>query len=567
MAKLADTLHAEGTALFGQLYHPGGNMSGSPDGRRRVLYGPSENLSGRYHAMSRAMTLGEIEEAIQRYAQSARRMAEAGYDGVELYAGHGCLPAQFLDPALNRRTDGFGGCPENERRFLRDCVAAIRAEIGDMTVGVRLSPPDTDPMSSETPDLADICAALEAEAAVDYFSISAGSMRDVGVSVLVVPPMGIPAEQCLSPVAAVRTRVSRPVLAAGRIQTPAEAERILADGICDLVGLARPMICDPLWAQKSLAGNATKIRGCISCNQACIGHLHQGVAISCIQHPESGRELFRRDRPSLRKPRKVLVVGGGPAGMKAAAVAAARGHQVTLCEAGLRLGGQVILAQSLPGRAEFGGITENLAREMNDAGVEIRLSTRLAAQDILSFGADEVIVATGATEGELRVPGASSSAVLKAWNVLRGEIPCGARVLLADATCDWIGMGLAEQLAQSGHDVILASSGYMAGETLQKYVRDDWVRRLFRLQVDVRPFLSLAAFDDGTAFMSNIASGDVIEIEHIDTLIPLVGRRSIRSPGDELLKMNVAVHWIGDCLSPRTAEEAILEGLEAAESI
>lgn len=567
MSKLAGALRAEGAALFGQLYHPGGNMSGSFDGRRRVLYGPSENLSGRYHAVSRAMTIGDIKEAIALYAAAARRMAEAGYDGIELYAGHGCLPAQFLDPALNRRTDAYGGSPKNDRRFLQECIEAIRDAVGDLAVGVRLSPPDGDPIGPEAPNLSGICVSLEAETRVDYFSITAGSMRDVGGSVLVVPPMGTPAGRCLAPATEVRRTVSRPVLAAGRIQTPAEAERLLADGVCDLVGLARPMICDPLWAQKALADEAGRIRGCISCNQACIGHLHLGVAVSCIQHPESGREAMRHNLPRPSKPRRVLIAGGGPAGMKAAAVAAARGHAVTLFEAAPKLGGQVLLAQGLPGRAEFGGIVENLAREMSAAGVEVRTGTPLTAGDVLSFGADEIVIATGATDGIARTPGATGPGTLLPRDVLAGTAKPGARVLIADAVCDWTAMGLAEELGRAGHQVILAVSGYMAGETLQKYVRDDWVGRLFRLGVDVRPFLSLAAFDDATAYMTNIASGEIVEIDGIDTLIPVVARQSVRGLGDALAGMGASIRWIGDSASPRTAEEAILEGMEAAERI
>lgn len=568
MTKLSEALHAEGAAVFGQLYHPGGNMTGSPDGRRVVLHGPSENLSGRYHAISRAMTVADIEEAIGLYAAAARRMAEAGYDGIELYAGHGCLPAQFLDPALNRRSDAYGGSSENERRFLRECLEAIRAEVGDLAMGVRLSPLDEDPMGREKTSLAEICAALTEEAPLDYFSITAGSMRDIGGSVRVVPPMGIPAGQCLQPAADVRKATRLPVLAAGRIHTPAEADRAIAEGICDFVGLARPMICDPIWSQKALSAEAARIRGCISCNQACIGHLHLGVAVSCIQHPESGREHMRMTLPKPTRAKRVLVVGGGPAGMKAAAVAAARGHDVTLYEAAKQLGGQVALAQSLPNRAEFGGIVENLTREMHEAGVKTVLGRRMAVEDLIGTGADDIILATGAIEGRIEKEEISGPEIIMPWDILGGSasVP-GARVLLADATCDWTALGLAETLAQNGHHVTLASSGYMAGETLQKYVRDDWLGRLFKLGVDIRPFLSLAAFDDGTAYMMQIASGEIIEVEGIDTLVPIFGRQSVRSLGDALSESGLSPHWIGDCASPRTVEEAILEGMEVAEKL
>ena len=398
MSRLADMLHTHGTKIFGQLYHPGGNMSGSPDGRRRVLYGPSENLSGRYHATSRAMTRADIVEAIELFAQAAGRMAAAAMTASSFTPGMGAC----------RTVPGPGA--ESPRRRLRwprrnanaasswNVCPPSEAQHPALAVGLRLSPPDPDPLSEETRTLPDICAAIEAEADPDYFSITAGSMRDIGGSVHVVPPMGIPAEDGLAHAADVRARVSKPVLAAGRIHTPAEAEALLDRNACDLIGLARPMICDPLWSQKALGNEPDRIRGCISCNQACIGHLHLGVAVSCIQHPESGREHARRHQGQSTASQSVLVIGGGPAGMKAAAIAAARGHAVTLCEATARLGGQVLLAQTLPGRAEFGGVTENLTREMAEAGVTVRLNTPLSVSDVTQFGADVVILATGARQ-------------------------------------------------------------------------------------------------------------------------------------------------------------------------
>lgn len=563
--RLAEAVKGEGAAIFGQIFHPGGNMSGSHDGRRLVLESPSENLSGRYHAMSREMTEADIARVVGLYAEAAARMAEAGFDGIEIYAGHGCLPAQFLDPALNRRRDGYGGTPENERRFLREVIAAVRARIGPLVLGLRLSPPDGDPMGEPAPELAEICAALEQEAPLDYFSIAAGSMRDVGGSVLVVPPMGIPAEECLAPAAAVKRAVRTPVIAAGRIQTPAEAERALETGLCDLVALARPMICDPLWAEKALADEAGRIRGCISCNQACIGHLHIGQPISCIQHPESGREYL--PDATRGSGARVLVVGGGPAGMKAAASAAALGHLVTLCEAGPALGGQVLSAQSLPGRAEFGGIVQNLAREMNEAGVEVRLRVEADLHFIRDFRADAVIIATGAGERAPDFPGCEEDAVLSVTEIIEGRARPGGHVLVADATCDWIALGVAEKLALEGRRVTLASAGYMAGESVQKYVRDAWLGRLHRLGVRLEPMLGFAAFDEGSAYFRHLASRETVEIDGVESLVPVLGRQARRCLSDELAAAGIAHHIIGDCASPRTAEEAILEGWEIAARI
>ena len=240
-----------------------------------------------------------------------------------------------------------------------------------------------------------------------------------------------------------------------------------------MCGMTRAMICDPEMAGKAEAGRLDEIRACIACNQACIGHMQIDAPISCIQHPETGREtVFGAVTPAAAA-KTVMVVGGGPGGMKAAAVAAARGHRVTLYERGAQLGGQVLLAQLLPGRAEFGGIITNFSGEMARAGVTVETGIEVDAAMIREAAPDAVVLATGATPRWPAIEGVEDAHVVDAWQVLRNEANVGGSVVIADWLGDWIGLGLAEQFALAGHRVRYATTQRMAGEGVQSYPRSN----------------------------------------------------------------------------------------------
>ncbi len=287
-----------------------------------------------------------------------------------------------------------------------------------------------------------------------------------------------------------------------------------------------------------------------------------GYPISCIQHPETGRELTYGELVPAKTPRPVLIAGGGPAGMKAAAVAAARGHHVILCEAGRQLGGQALLAQTLPGRAEFGGIVTNLSREMALAGVEVRLNTPVTPTLIAEIGPDAVVIATGARPRAGAVEGADSGQVVNAWQVLRNEVNVGGSVLIADWSLDWIGMGIAEKLARDGCRVRLAVDGYMPGQRIHQYVRDLWAGTLHDLGVEVIPYARLYGIDERTVYCQHATSGAAMVFEDVDTLITNLGNERVSTLEDALADSALEIHVIGDALTPRTAEEAVFEGLK-----
>jgi 2,4-dienoyl-CoA reductase-like NADH-dependent reductase (Old Yellow Enzyme family) len=571
-AKVAQAVKPYGCALFGQLFHPGREVMESQDGSSPVALAPSAVPNERFRVMPRALPLELVEEIIWSYGAAARRLKEAGLDGVEVVASHGYLPSQFLNPRVNQRSDQYGGSPENRLRFLREVVAAVRREVGDgFVVGVRISADELEEEGLSLGDSMAACLALDGDRTIDYLSVTLGTSASLAGSDHIVPPMSEAVGYSVPYVARVKEQISVPVFAAGRINQPQDAERILAAGHADAVIMNRALICDPTMPLLAGQGRVDEIRACIACNQACIGHFHLGYPISCIQHPETGRELLYGRRPRARFPRKVMVVGGGPAGLKAAAVAAERGHQVTLYEAAGRVGGQVLLAERLPGREEFGGAATNLLGEAQRAGVDIITKTPVDGEFVREQMPDVVVVATGARPRRPPIEVLGSPQVLDAWQVIKGaELPPG-KVVVADWKADWVGAGVARALAERRHRVVLAVDGYAACERLQQYVRDAHLAALARAHVEVLPLVRLVGVDDDCVYLQHVLTKEPVLVEGISGLVLAEGHEPVDSLLRELTRPGSGVAaeiiGIGDCMSPRSVEEAVLDGLVVASRI
>jgi len=561
--RLADTVHGAGARIFAQLFHPGREIMETEDGTAAVAYAPSIAPSERFHVIPRPLSLAMIEEIVAGYGATARRMAEAGADGLEIVASHGYLPSQFLNPLINQRGDAYGGSFENRLRFMREVLDIVRKSAPGLAVGMRISG-DEKTHDGLSEDLSlEAIAALEQS--LDYVSVVAGSSASLEGATHIVPPM-LMENAYVAPFAhRVKQKVAIPIMVTGRINQPQTAEQVIASGQADMCGMTRALICDPGMPAKAVLGKTDDIRACIACDQACIGHFHKGYAISCIQHPETGRELQYGALKPAAKARKIMVVGGGPGGMKAASVAARRGHDVTLYEASPRLGGQALLAQILPGRAEFGGIVINLAREVELSGAKVVTGTPVDRALIERERPAAVIVATGAKPywpPNLEI--SDKGHVVDAWQVLRDKANVGQSVVVADWRADWIGVGLAEMLASTGCQVRLAVNGLHAAELLPFYVRDMAVGRLHRLGVEIIPYARLYGRDAEAVYMQHTTSGEAIVIEGVDTLVLAQGQMPETVLLDNLEGYDGDVVAIGDCLAARTAEEAVFDGLKAA---
>ena len=456
-----------------------------------------------------------------------------------------------------------GGSTENRQRFLLEVARTVRAAIPSETVlGMRISIGEKNHEGMTREEAMGAVFALQTANLIDYLNVTVGSSATSQANDFVIPPMSKEAGFMSAEAGDVKSAVSLPVLLAGRFNQPQLAERSLAAGDADMIGMTRAQLCDPEMANKLTAGRPDDIRACIACNQACIGHLYFGAPISCIQHPESGRELVYGKRVPAENPLKILVAGGGPGGMKAAAVAAERGHEVILCESTARLGGQALLAQLLPERAEFGGIVTNLSRELELAGVAPRLGTPVTRALVEDEKPDAVIIATGAAPHTPEIEGAEDGHVVSAWQVLSREANCGGKVVVADWRGDWIGVGIAQLLALEGRHVRLLTPGPAPGVSLPAHVRDHIVGQLTRLNVEITPNARLFGVDEDTAYFQQTMTGDAIVVEDVETVVLALGHRAKDGLFTELADLGIALHGIGDALSPRTAEEAVLEGLK-----
>ena len=567
LRKLADALHDDGATVFGQLLHPGREIHGSDDGTATVAWSASEIPNERFHTMPRALSKPMIDDIVQGFADTAERMIRAGLDGVEVVACYQYLATQFLCEATNKRTDEYGGSFDNRMRFLREVLAAIRTAVGpEPAVGIRISAGDLDNIGLTQDEALKCCATLEAAGLLDFVSLALGSSASHGGAYHIVAPMD-EAEGYSAPYGApFKERLSVPVILTGRIVQPQTAERILTAGQADACGMTRALICDPDMPVKAQDNQAENIRACIGCNQACIGHFFQGVSISCIQNPTSGRELVEH-KALASTPARVLVVGGGPAGMKAAAEAAQAGHHVTLAEAGPRLGGQVLLAQLLPGRAEFGGLITNLEHELDRDQVRVRLNTEVTPGHPLLSDADHVILATGANPNLPEMHGDPTCTVATDADILSGNVSAGKNVVISDARCDWIGVGLAEKLAAEGSHVRLFVNGPQPGAHLMGYMRDAAAGRLHAAGVQVTTYTRLFGAEGNSVFLEHTTALSPIEVENVDTLIVCAPYRPHRVLNNALLDQLSNLTEIGDCMAARTAEEAVLEGWKAVRDL
>ena len=566
---VTQAVHRHGARIFGQLFHPGAEVFGiAADGSRPVAWAPSTMDHERYFVTTRPLSADQIESIIAGYEKTATNMIEAGYDGVEIMASHGYLPAQFLSARFNTRTDAWGGSEDKRQRFLLEIARRVRAALpADKISGLRVSLDEKDHLGMNQAEALGALAALEAEGLIDYVNVTLGTSASSGAVWHIVPPMFQEAGYMREHGATVKRAAGLPTLVVGRFNQPQLAEAAIAAGEADMVGMTRAQICDPELANKARTGRGEDIRACIACNQACIGHLYYGVPISCIQYPETGRELVYGERKPAESRRKILVAGGGPGGMKAAAVAAERGHEVILCETSARLGGQALLAQLLPARAEFGGIVTNFTNEIERAGVEVRLNTPVTRGLVEQEAPDAVIVATGAYPHLPHIEAAESGHVVTAWQVLLREVNCGGSVVVADWRGDWIGAGIAQMLALEGRSVRLMTIAPNPAANVQSFVRDQIVGDLMRYGVETVPYARLAGVDEDSAYFEQTTTGEAIIAENTETVVLALGHRSEDSLLAELEPLDIELHAIGDALSPRTAEEAVLEGLKVATAL
>ena len=551
-----------GARIVGQLNHVGREMVGSESEFPPV--GASALRSPRDPYPPHALEDDEIVDLIRGFALSSVNLKTAGYDGVELHAAHGYLFAQFLSPATNTRTDAWGGTPEKRLRLLADTIERIRDTCGPaFIIGVRLSADEETADGLGVRDSVAIAEALARQAETDYLNITVG-MRGNYVKDSTAPEA--PAARAA---AIIRRESGLPVILGQKIQTPELAERLLADGVADLIGMARAFIADPQFAVKAQAGQSARIRPCVGLNQDCRSftpHLH------CAINPETGRELREDFGPLQRvdRPRRVAVIGGGPGGMEAARIAALRGHAVTLFEASDALGGQFLLAASLPHRSGLLRIIDHLIGELRYHDVRVEMNTRVEDLNALRASFDAAMIATGAVPAPLSWSSGGVSTL--SWSdVLQQGAPkvtgSGHAVFVDDGIGFWFSYGVAEILTAAGWRVTFLTSSAAIGANLPAESVPSMLGRLGLAQTTFRVLTGVEQVDDQGVQVVNLTSG---QEEHIacDLVVVQTGRLVNPVPATGAQKAPWPdLHRIGDCVTPRRISHALFEAQRAARSI
>lgn len=451
--ELAARVHAQGMAVFSQLNHLGLELGapGAAPWSASPLVSPTTGLR------AIAMDSGQIAAVVDGFAAAARRARDGGLDGVEVHCAHGHLLQQFLSPLTNHREDAYGGDAAGRARFLREVLQAVRDAVGqDFILGLRVGPQDL-PGGLGVDEHIALVRGLEAEGRLDYLSVSLGSLYNPH---RIIGGMHEPAGYELPTSAPVTAATRLPTMVTGRLRTLAEAGAVLRRGIADLVGMTRAHIADPDLIAKTVAGRAHEVRPCIACNQGCVGGLARG-RLGCTVNARAGREAEPVPPPAAEAaPRRLLVIGGGPAGMEAARVARERGFRATLVEAGAVLGGTLQVARRAPHHAAIGDIADWLAREMTRLDVDVRLQARGDAALAAQLGIDAVLVATGSqgtpSLAQRHLPGAPgdgapSLPVLTARQLLADGAPAGVReAVVLDELGTYEAVGAAEWLVERG---------------------------------------------------------------------------------------------------------------------
>ena len=552
--KLVEAVHSEGAKIASLLHHAGRQINVAIVNGMYPVSASSipAALEG---IVPRTLKIAEIEELVEAFGQAARRSLAAGFDAVVIHAAHGYLIHQFLSPTSNTRQDRFGGNFVGRIRFLKEVVFRCREIVGrDYPLMVRISASEFIPGGLTLKDGQRIAWNLE-KWGVDAIHVSGGTHETQEME---LQPMAIP-RGCLVHLAdGIKKLVRIPVATVGRIVEPLMAEEILQQGKADLITLGRALLADPEFPRKAREGKAEDIRPCIGCLQGCRDRLYQGQPIGCLVNPLAGFEAEYKLTPATL-PRKVLIIGGGPAGLEAARVAALRGHSVTLWEKENRLGGQFHLASIPPGKGEIKSYVDYQIRQMRDLKVEVRLGQKMSADALARSGADVILLAAGASPSRPDIPGADRENVLTAWEVLENPEKTGQKVLVVGGGA--VGAETATFLADPKKEVTLIEMLKDLALDEERINRKLLLRRLGEKGVKVRVMTQAKAIGpEGVEVEFNGRR----EILPADTVVLAIGVKANRELEESIKNLNVKIYTIGDCASPRKALEAIQEGFRAA---
>ena len=563
LRRLADAVHAEDALLIAQLYHGGRQHLG-----RMVptMWAPSAIACPYSGGVPHQMTTAEVHDVVAGFVRSALHARDGGVDGVEVHGAQGHLIQQFVSPFSNQRRDAYGGSFENRLRFPREIIAGIREQVGrDLIVGYRMGTDEFTPGGLTIDDSARIAGELAADGLVDYLSLSQGNFNSIDRH---LPDRHSPPATFVEQNVHIKAAAGGlPVVTSGRIETPEQAETIIASGKADLVGLCRPLIVDPDWPRKALEGRPEDIRYCISCNQ-CWGWVTDGRTIGCVCNARAGREIELGPLHAAPVARRVVVAGGGPSGLEAARVAAERGHRVTILEQSDALGGKVRLTEHVPHDEEMRRVIDYLIGQVEKLGVKVRLETEATPATVAAEQPDAVIVATGAIPVAPDVPGDGSVAVsTSSGALLVGMLP-GDHVVVMDEDGYYWAAAVIETVAGQGKKVTVVTRFFEILRELPAVSRISALRALDEQGVAARPHTYVDRIEQGAVVLKDCYTGREETIPGAAAVI-WVGPQEAQGSLAETLRASGIdnVRVVGDAFAPRRLANAIEDGHRAGRAI
>lgn len=582
LARLTSAVKKHGAAISAQLFQAGRYSYSFLFGVEPVA--PSAVPTKLTRQTPRELTEEEVYAMIESFAGAAARAKKSGFDAVEVIASAGYLVSQFLSPVTNLRQDKFGGDFGRRMLFGLEVARRIRETVGPgFPVFFRVGGSDYMPGGNTNEEIRQFCVELE-KAGVDAINVTGGWHETLVPQIT----MGVPKGNYVYLASRIKQAVQIPVIACNRINDPLLADALLFDGLADMAGIARGLIADPFLPQKASEGRLDDVRRCIGCNQGCLDAVFSGRKVTCLVNARAGREFELQSAPA-DKVKNVLVVGGGPAGMEAARVAAERGHRVTIWEKSGSLGGQLNIAAVPPGREDFSLLVNYLTGQISALGVRVELNKEATVENVPAFGADAVVMATGASPITPGIPGVQSDNVVQAWDVLVSEANTGRRVVIVGGgavgcetalflarkgaisaeTFHFLALNRAEtpekliELATRGiKEVTIIEMQRSAGADIGQSTRWTILQELHHYGVKV---ITGAVAEEITPAGVYIKKGEAGELVEADTVVMAVGSRPESALCETLKEVVKEIYMVGDAVAPRKALDAIFDGFTAGE--
>ena len=563
--RLADAVHSNDGRFLIQLGHAGATVTDTDAGR--PLIAPSPIMSRISRETPKQMTIAEISEIVEAHESAAVRVRRGNLDGVELLSAFGYLPAAFLSPYSNTRTDEYGGSLENRMRFLLQTINAVRAGIGrDRILGVRL-PGDEKVVGGLTQsDLQEIAKLLAQTGLVDYLNIIVGTNYERSGRMEHWPPTPAPHGLFVPLAAGIKSQVAIPVFTAGRITDPAMANTIIERGDADMVGMTRAQISDPDLVRKLIEGRPQDIRPCVGAN-LCIAQAMASKPIRCIHNPMTGRDAAWGNLSPTDAPKDVTVIGGGPAGLEAARVAAERGHRVTLFEASNDIGGQLATWSQAPMTREFRKTLNWYKTQLTQLQVHVRTGQRLKPDDVAGLNTNVLILATGAipTKSLLIPTGPDAIPIIDPWQAIC-DAPTGQHILINDEGGGRAALSAADALLDQ-NSITLVTAEYALGELVTPTVRAPIYKRFLKGKVVMHPSQEIHTIVGNTVTLCSVHTGEEMHIQDVDIVVDWRGGIVETTLQSAVEARGLPHSIIGDCVAPRQVHIAIAEGAMAARAI